>query len=356
MANFYRRIYDSVIDIDAAKSKWFVLDKAETFIEANLRARQLFTRAQCHTGPDERPTEMSFLHYDQCLLKDAISQYGYICPVTWKNSKQLVKCTHNVDLCVLFGNCFYYFNGPAERDMFLSNPKRFTANTLFSSAKGIPIRIYVHKAAETLSQEKALVGHCPVTLVDERKVVAGDPLLLVYYKERKFLFASEKKLQAFLRRPGTYVSVELPTKMPPQNDPVCLADLQTAESSTVFIEQALGSIVTKGLREVSENRLKHPNMSVKETMLKLFALYLKADNPANTDYMREKYSRRMKEFVGNCEMAEELHALAEEKARKGPDNWPEFKEKYYVDLGKKFERTMQNTSVDKKDGFKSYIK
>ena len=97
-------------------------------------------------------------------------------------------------------------------------------------------------------------------------------------------------------------------------------------------------------------------MSVKETMLKLFALYLKADNPANTDYMREKYSKRMKEFVGNCEMAEELHALAEEKARKGPDNWPEFKEKYYVDLGKKFERTMQNTSVDKKDGFKSYIK
>ena len=30
-------------------------------------------------------------------------------------------------------------------------------------------------------------------------------------------------------------------------------------------------------------------MSVKETMLKLFALFLKAENPANTDYMKEKY-------------------------------------------------------------------
>lgn len=48
------------------------------------------------------------------------------------------------------------------------------------------------------------------------------------------------------------------------------------------MEQALGSIVTKGLREVSENRLKYPNLSVKETMLKLFALFLKAENPANT--------------------------------------------------------------------------
>jgi hypothetical protein len=125
VSNFYRRIYNSVIDVDASKSKWFVLDKASMFIEANLRSRQLFTRAQCFAGSDERPTEMQYLHYDQGLLKEAISQFGYHCPVTWKNSKQLVKCTHNIDLCVLYANCFYYFNGETERAMFLMNPKRF---------------------------------------------------------------------------------------------------------------------------------------------------------------------------------------------------------------------------------------
>merc|ERR1712100_793914 len=102
-----------------------------------------------------------------------------------------------------------------------------------------------------------------------------------------------------------------PTKMPPQNDPVSLSDLQGNAESTIFMEQALGSIVTKGLREVSENRLKHPNMSVKETMLKLFALFLKAENPANTDYMKEKYTQRMQQFIERCEMAEELSDLAE---------------------------------------------
>lgn len=45
VANFYRKIYNSVIDVDASKSKWFVLDNSETFIEANIRSRQHFTRA-----------------------------------------------------------------------------------------------------------------------------------------------------------------------------------------------------------------------------------------------------------------------------------------------------------------------
>jgi adenylate/nucleoside-diphosphate kinase len=92
--------------------------------------------------------------------------------------------------------------------------------------------------------------------------------------------------------------------------------LQGAEESTTFLEQALGSIVTKGLREVSENRLKYPNMSVKETMLKLFALFLKAENPYNTDLMKEKYIGRMRLFIERCEMAEELNDLAEEKLKK----------------------------------------
>ena len=49
-----------------------------------------------------------------------------------------------------------------------------------------------------------------------------------------------------------------------------------------YMEEALGKIVTRGLREVSENRIKYPGLSVKETMLKLFALFLKMENPANT--------------------------------------------------------------------------
>lgn len=47
--------------------------------------------------------------------------------------------------------------------------------------------------------------------------------------------------------------------------------------------------MTRALREISENRLKYPSLSVKETMLKLFALFLRTNNPANTDFMKKKY-------------------------------------------------------------------
>lgn len=94
---------------------------------------------------------MANLHYDKCLLKAALSQFGYYCPVTWKNTKQLIKCAQNLDLVVLYELSFYYFRGQAEKDMFLANPKRFTNNIIFSSAKGIPIRLYLHKAAEIVN-------------------------------------------------------------------------------------------------------------------------------------------------------------------------------------------------------------
>jgi adenylate/nucleoside-diphosphate kinase len=83
--------------------------------------------------------------------------------------------------------------------------------------------------------------------------------------------------------------MELPVKMPSIKDSVNLFNLQKKDDSINFMEQALSTVVTKGLREVGENRLKYPTLSVKETMLKLFAIFLKAENPANTDYMKSKY-------------------------------------------------------------------
>ena len=104
--------------------------------------------------------------------------------------------------------------------------------------------------------------------------------------------------------------------MPPPDDKVSLYNLSKMEDSITFMEQALGQIVTRGLREVSENRLKYPTISVKETMLKLFALFLKTHNPANTEFMTQKYTGLMKEFIRKCDLSEEIHELAKEKEKK----------------------------------------
>lgn len=41
-------------------------------------------------------------------------------------------------------------------------------------------------------------------------------------------------------------------------------------------------------------------------MLKLFAIFLKADNPANTEYMRDKYHKKMQDFIMKCEVPIDL--------------------------------------------------
>lgn len=102
------------------------------------------------------------------------------------------------------------------------------------------------------------------------------------------------------------------------------------------MEQALGQVVTRGLREVGENRLKYPTLSVKETMLKLFAIFLKAENPANTEHMKEKYKKKMAEFIYRCELSVELYDLMKDRER-NQSVWPSFKEEYYNKLGAKYD-------------------
>ena len=124
------------------------------------------------------------------------------------------------------------------------------------------------------------------------------------------------------------------------------------------MEQALGQVVTRALREVGENRLKYPTLSVKETMLKLFAIFLKAENPANTEYMRQKYRQKMKQFIYRCEVPQELHELSIEKKDKlKKDNlWPQFKEDYYNKLGSEFDDILKNVPKEIATGFSSYMK
>ena len=116
-------------------------------------------------------------------------------------------------------------------------------------------------------------------------------------------------------QPARYSKTKLPVKIPPDEKPVLLHNLQKEGNSVTFLEQALGSVVTKGLREIGEQRLKYPTLTVKETMLKLFAIFLKTENPANTAYMREKYHKKMQKFLEKCTVPIELSELAEEKGK-----------------------------------------
>lgn len=91
-----------------------------------------------------------------------------------------------------------------------------------------------------------------MTLKDEEKLLKGDPLLMVSFEEEKYIMASEEKLQRFYANPSRYFNVKLPVRIPAEEKPVLLYNLQKEDNSITFLEQALGSVVTKGLREIGE--------------------------------------------------------------------------------------------------------
>ena len=168
---------------------------------------------------------MRNMHVDRCLMKQSLSEFKYYCPVTWKNEKLLMKCSANKEDCVLMKNSFYYFKSIKERDLFLANPSRFTQNMALPKDRDLPLRVSHHKAAEGLLNEKQLNSHCPVTLLDEDRVKKGDSLLIILFKEAKFSFDNEHKLQRFLANPFKYAKAQLPVKMPPPEDKISLFNL-----------------------------------------------------------------------------------------------------------------------------------
>ena len=371
---FYSRLYNSVSEIDSIKSKWFIEERALGEVQKTIDARQSFAR-DYFLREQGSICKFRDLHMDKGLVKQSLSDFRYFCPVTWRNEKLLVKCNENTEDCVLYHNSFYFFASTQERDVFLTNPSRFVDPSSLPRSLELPFRLMPHKSSEVIVHEKTLNGHCSVTLMDEDRVKKGDPSLLVIYKEDKYVFDSEFKLQRFLSNPFKYCKASLPVKMPPPDDKVSLFNLQKMEDSISFMEQALGQVVTRGLREVSENRLKHPSISLKETMLKLFALFLKTENPANTESMKRKYAAKMKNFIQRCELPEELHDLSVEKGKKAlvnirkslnmlcnidkkklKGNWPEFKENYYNDKGAEYDSILKIIEHEKLENFMNYIR
>lgn len=349
--SFYQMFYSNVKLIDGLKSKWSIEKTMINLVEKSLNGRTDFARRFLD---QKNVCVLQNVTLDRSMYKFNQSEFLYYCPVTWKNHKIIKKCSHKLYTAVLYDGKFFFFNGEKERDIFLTNPDRFLKSASFP-ASYLPRKIRQHKASEIVNVDKSLNGYCPVTLVNEQRLVKGYQLYLTFYKEHKYVFESELKMQQFLQRPYKYEKVSLPVKMPPPKDKITLLSLSELENSIPFLEQSIGQIATRALLEVGCQRLKYPSMSTQETSLKLYALFLKANNPTNTEFLKKKYRNKIKQFVETCEMPQELYKLYKER-EVGADKWNSFKEKYYHEAGAKYDRTLKLIDQQRSEKFLNYIR
>ena len=128
----------------------------------------------------------------------------------------------------------------------------------------------------------------------------------VKYSGKYYKFLSMDNVKKFKENPNKYINLELPVRKVNKEDNE-FAEKQISFNNTVnFLEFTFGSLITKGMLELSNNRIKYPYLNVRESSLKYLALYLKANNPHNNDYAKKKYAEILNEFIKNSKLPFEL--------------------------------------------------
>jgi len=202
----------------------------------NIKARLEFARDFFFGMSSDRPCKMENMHVAREIMKQSLSQFGYFCPVTFKNERAYKHASHLPELTVLYRHMFYFFSSVKERDAFIHNPELFTQKIVFSGTKRTPNLLKSWKAAEMASNEKELNNYCPVSLKDAEKIEDGNHSLLVKFDGKNFIFANADKARVFATHPHRYFKTQLPVKLPPPKAPVGLYGLSKKTESITFLE------------------------------------------------------------------------------------------------------------------------
>ena len=203
----------------------------------------------------------------------------------------------------------------------------------------LPRKLLLNECGDIYETRIELEANCVVTLAEEGKLVKGNPTILASYGDRIYCFANNALREKYMKKPQKYEKTKLPVKIPPKADNMVNFVLEEFESSVGFLDQMLGQVIIKGLLEVGTQKLMFPLLTPKQTALKHFSLFLKAHNPANTAFQKEKYSKKLWEFKKYCNLQGELYEDGVRKENNELKNWEI--ENYYT-KSEKYEEFIKN--------------
>ncbi len=177
----------------------------------------------------------------------------------------------------------------------------------------------------------------------------------IEYKSKYYIFETPNKMNKFVNNPGKYTKLQFPVKIiekiPKEQSKV------NFEITKTYLETNFGSIITKGLLELSKNRIKYPHQNTKETAIKYLALYLKANNPNNNEYSKIKYTNKLNEFLKNSKLPFDLLNVYD-KYEKNKNNFlqKELIRKQLNNLGMEYDKLMEKAKIQKNTRFENFFK
>ena len=198
---------------------------------------------------------------------------------------------------------------------------------------------------------------CPVDIVENRLQRIGKLAYSIKYNGKYYKFSSMENMQKFKVNPNKYINLDLNVRKVNQEQNN-LSEKQIMFNNTVnFLEFTFGSLITKGMLELSNNRIKYPYLNVKESSLKYLALYLKANNPKNNKYAMDKYKKILKDFRRNSELPWELYNVYE-NYQKEKDNVLNKKliRKQLDTVSVKYDKLMEKAKIQNNTRFANFFR
>ena len=198
---------------------------------------------------------------------------------------------------------------------------------------------------------------CPVDIVENRLQRIGKLAYSIKYNGKYYKFNSMENMRKFKTNPSKYINLKLPVrKVNEENNKI--SEKQIMFNNTVnFLEFTFGSLITKGMLELSNNRIKYPYLNVKESSLKYLALYLKANNPKNNAYAKEKYNKILKDFIRNSELPWELyHVYTNYKKEKDNILNKKLIRKQLDSVSIKYDKLMEKAKIQNNTRFANFFK
>ncbi|KAL2082220.1 hypothetical protein ACEWY4_022038 [Coilia grayii] len=299
----YQLQHRNWLPVDAQRSKWWVWN--HVLEHTRLSVSNIHSYMECiRKGKAACIAQLCVTPRE---LQARLGEFGQYCPVSLAQQHHLVDCSHDPsqELVAEYRGHYYKMATKECLQKFLETPESFVIPGCPYSLPPphlLPRRLTAAQVKSRFPQQVELKGFCPVTYGDGQlryeALVRGNPEFAVEYREKIYIFESQKKQDKFLRVPQLYWDQKLPHKLPPIGEPVQLTSLPMLG----YLEQGVAKSLIKAMTAVGCLKPKFPYLSVKRSALLYMAIYLKAFNPRLSDYTRKKYKRQLAQFEENCEL------------------------------------------------------
>jgi hypothetical protein len=321
LVGWYSNVFHNVKYVDATKSKWYVSDTVRDQINEVKTAKYHYS---IHLIK-QLATDISALNVARFDVRARHSSFGAYCPVMWSTRSELHAVPNFTHVAEYFG-LTYQLSSAKALAMFLDDPARFLKTPL---PDHLPKTLTVAEASEIRATELFMQGYCPVNLKEREEVAKGNAMILAAYRNRIYAFTDRAHRQKFMFKPFDYYDVLLTREMLPK-EAKQVRHPEDYENQIEYLEDYLGEAVYKAMLDLGDNRLCYPTLSLRETALKYFAIYLKATNPKNTGYLNQKYARMLNAFKTDCKLPEIIFREGKRKlALEDAEGWFDWDDEYY---------------------------